>query len=163
MSSTVSRNIQFKLVFDLEYQVLYFIYQIDICRFLQHQQLYISTITCFTLKLSPTCFGLIPIVRELTPILLKLAGINYSYNAYSYQMYRLQQQKCADSFGTIKPPAHTEDGDRVSSRKVGSLDILTRLYLPEKITLNSVPKVLEPYWLIALPLNVPDLTASLLL
>ena len=57
-----------KLVFDLEYPVLYFKYQIDIFRFLQHQQMHISTFTYFT----PTCFGLTAIIRELTHIVLKL-------------------------------------------------------------------------------------------
>ena len=41
----------FKLLFDLEHQVLYFKYQIDIYKFLQHQQIHISTITYFT----PNC------------------------------------------------------------------------------------------------------------
>ena len=37
-----------KLVFDLQYQVLYFKYKIDIYSFLQHQQMHISTIMCCT-------------------------------------------------------------------------------------------------------------------
>jgi hypothetical protein len=74
-----------KLVFDLEYLVLSFKYQTDIFRFLQHQQMHISAITYFT----PACFGLTTIITELTHILLKLTAINYSYKAYSYQMYSL--------------------------------------------------------------------------
>jgi len=78
-----------KLVFDLEYQVLYFKYQIYVYRFLQHQKNAHFYNYVFQSLLSATYFGLTAIIRELTLILLKLAGINYSYNAYSYQMYRV--------------------------------------------------------------------------
>jgi len=40
--------------------------------------------------LAPTCFGFNAIIRELTPMLLKLTAIKYSCNAYAYQTYRLQ-------------------------------------------------------------------------
>ena len=77
-----------KLVFDLEYQVLYFKYKIDIYSLTAPTNAHFYHYV-FHSYLSATCFGLTAIIRELTPILLKLAGINYSYNAYSYQEYRL--------------------------------------------------------------------------
>jgi len=53
---------------------------------LQYQQMHNYTIVYF----APTCFGIIAVIRQLTPILLKLIAINYSYSAHAYPMYRLQ-------------------------------------------------------------------------
>ena len=48
----------------------------------QYQQMHNSTITHF----APTCFGITAVIRQLTPILLKLTAIKYSYSAYAYPM-----------------------------------------------------------------------------
>ena len=44
----------------------------------------------FHSSLAPTCFSLGAIIREFTPILLKLTVIRLSYNV-SYHIYKLHQ------------------------------------------------------------------------
>ena len=56
-----------------------------------------------------------------------------------------------------------ENNGHITLRSVYTYDISLTSSSFYRTSVANVPNVLQPYWLIVLPLDVPDLTASLLL